>query len=369
MRWRGSLVVVCGLVSGCLVSFDGYRGGLETGGTGQGATAGDVSGGKASGGKASGGESTGGSDTEAGEPSVEGGDGGSGVTGGSAGNPPAGSDPGGSAGSGGTAGSASGSGGGGNGGSGGSPPKTCPINLAGPLMVEVPKTGGDFFCMDRTEVTNAQYATFLATNPAGTNLAACTNDASLNPDVSNACATELGRYDPAVRPQVPVSCVDWCDAYTYCAWAGKRLCGAIAGGANPPASFADAEASQWFRACSKAGTQKFPYGNTYQSQFCVGLDNSGTHPSDVTSEAACQGGYNGLYDLSGNVAEWENSCSAATGLSDACLTRGGSIQSVESVPPSLLCNDSALNDTTPMPASAQRSTHDELIGFRCCYDP
>ena len=88
MRWRGSLVLMCGLISGCLVSFDGYRSGLETGGTGQGANAGDASGGKSTGGKANGGQSSAGTDSggDAGDQPIEGGESGS------AGNPPAGSD-------------------------------------------------------------------------------------------------------------------------------------------------------------------------------------------------------------------------------------------------------------------------------------
>lgn len=236
-------------------------------------------------------------------------------------------------------------------------------------MIEIPKPQGGVFCMDRTEVPNEDYAVFLASSPSSAGQAAsCSWNTSFLPDTSASCATELGRYDPIARPRSPVSCVDWCDAKRYCEWAGKRLCGAIAGGPNPPSSFASPNESQWFRACTHAGDTKFPYGDSYQAGYCVGLDNSGIHPDSVANAPACEGGYDGLFDMSGNVAEWEDSCSASAGASDACLIRGGSMLDAESVPPTLLCNSSAGNDATPSPATSARNTRDELIGLRCCLD-
>ncbi|HXK17996.1 MAG TPA: SUMF1/EgtB/PvdO family nonheme iron enzyme [Polyangiaceae bacterium] len=396
-----ALVVAATFASGCLVSFDGYEP-LDAGGSdsvGDTSSGGDVtSGGKTNGGASnSGGKSQGGSSGGAGATDPLGGAGGDvggtttagsttggsagaamggkagasgsgGATGGSAGSAGA---SGGVAGKGGSAGNAgTGGAGGGTAGAGGGGGKTCPVNLSGPPMIDIPKPGGGIYCMDRTEVTNEDYAAFLAANVAAPGPdSECAWNNSYAPDTSIACTAAQGAYDPVGKPRVPVSCVDWCDAKRYCDWAGKRLCGAIAGGSNPPTSYIDANTDQWYRACSKAGTLKFPYGNTYQPTYCVGLDNSGTHPSQVASAVACIGGYNGLYDLSGNVAEWEDSCSAAAGANDNCLTRGGSIQSVESVAPSLLCNDSTINDATPMPATAKRNSKDELVGLRCCYDP
>jgi formylglycine-generating enzyme len=375
MHWRGSLVLVCGLVSGCLVSFDGYRNGSETGGAGQGAdgaNGGDVSGGKSTGGKGSGGKTSSGASSggDAGEP-VEGGESGSGgaVNGGSAGNPPAGSDPGGSAGSGGGGAGGGGSGSGG-GGSGGAPPKSCPVNLEGPAMIEVLNVDNSIYCIDRTEVPNEDYAAFLATNPGTANQsAACSWNNSFLPDTSNTCATGTGVYDPVARPRMPVSCIDWCDAKRYCEWAGKRLCGNTGGGSNPPQDYDSAEDSQWYRACSRAGSRLFPYGNQYQSTYCNGVDSPYFHPAQVAIAVNCDGGYSGIFDMSGNVAEWEDSCSANAGAGDSCLIRGGSLQDAETTVPSLLCNDSVMGDQTPSSVSATRSTKDEFIGFRCCYDP
>jgi sulfatase modifying factor 1 len=391
-RWRPArgllLLLGSGLATACLVSFDGYEP-LGSAGASGSEAAGAGSGGKPSGGsKANGGRSGNGSGgNEAGDgPSSTAGEAGSDVGGSSsgaggttAGGGPLGGDGpmGGSAGAaiGGTAGAATGgsagasTGGGGNGGSGGNEPKNCPVNLEGPPLIEIPKPGGGFYCMDRTEITNQQYSVFLASNPSTVGQdAACSWNTTYAPDTSDSCASGAGKYDPLARPKVPVSCVDWCDAKRYCAWAGKHLCGAIDGGSNPTSSFADASASQWYRACSKAGTQKFPYGNQYNGTYCNGIDTSGAHPDEVASHANCLGGYSGLFDMSGNVAEWEDSCSAASGASDNCLIRGGSIEDLDVLTPSLLCNSSTPDDDTPSPATAKRNAKNELVGLRCCLD-
>jgi sulfatase modifying factor 1 len=391
-----ALVVAGSLASGCLVSFDGYQP-LDNGGSGDvaatssggGATAGKSSGGsKASGGKPNGGSNNGGSGAtdplggDGGEVtggSSVGGNGGSSVggNGGTSTSGSAGTAAGGKAGNGGAGGTTAGNGGtfsqsgtGGGGGSGGGGGKTCPVNLKGPQMIEIPKPGGGIYCMDRTEVTSSDYKLFLDANVATSGQGSeCSWNTDYLPDTTNACTTASGAYDPNVRPKWPVSCVDWCDAKRYCGWAGKRLCGAIAGGSNPPSSYIDPAADQWYRACSKAGTLKFPYGNSYQGTYCVGVDSPGTQPSQVASAALCVGGYDGLYDLSGNVAEWEDSCSAASGATDNCLIRGGSILDAETTAPSLLCNDSAISDATPMPATQKRNAKDQMVGLRCCYDP
>jgi len=399
MRLRGSFIVACGLVSGCLVSFDGYQ--LGTDGAGQGAVAaaaGEENGGKATGGKGGAGKSSGdaGHPGDAGAAPSEGGErssgagdaagqagserggtssggGNAGSGGTSGGGASSGGSSGGNAGSGGGGGAAggkSGNGGGGNGGSGGNPPKSCPLNVEGPAMIEVPKSDGGIYCIDRTEVPNEDYAAFLATNPStASQSAACSWNNSFQPDTSTACVSASGAYDPVARPRVPVSCIDWCDAKRYCEWAGKHLCGKIGGGNNPPASYVDASASQWYRACSRAGARSFPYGNQYQATYCNGVDSPYVHPASVANAANCEGGYNGLFDMSGNVAEWEDSCSASSGATDNCLIRGGSLENAETTVPSLLCNSSAVNDSTPSYVAATRSTKDEFIGFRCCYDP
>jgi hypothetical protein len=83
----------------------------------------------------------------------------------------------------------------------------CP-GTAGPTPVRV-----GTFCIDSTEVTNAQYAAFLATRPNAAGLPhACDNKTSFAP-ANNWRLDEQGSH--------PVLGVDWCDAAAFCRWAGS----------------------------------------------------------------------------------------------------------------------------------------------------
>jgi hypothetical protein len=379
---------------GCLVSFDGYRpfGGIEDGGEGGSSSAGESgsnagragagNAGRAGAGNAGkAGHDTGGTSGSANAggsaSSTAGRDGTSGAAGdgnesGDAGAPASGgNDFGGSGGranggasTGGSAGEAGSSGRGGSGGTGVA--ESCPVGLPGPALLEVPTAAGGFYCIDRTEVTNGQYAAFIATTPSTKKQGPdCSWNSSYSPEQSPEC--DPLPYDPSERPNNPVSCVDWCDARAYCTWAGKELCGAVEGGENPTADFAAADKSAWFRACTGGGATLLPYGNDYDGLACVGLDYGVVRAVNVATAAPCQGGYAGLWDMSGNVSEWENSCEPNSGPSAHCLHRGGSW--VTPGEAALYCNSSLPSDTTPSPLLLRRDTHDEHIGFRCCYRP
>jgi hypothetical protein len=352
---RVAAVLASGLLlSSCAISFDGYVLGSDDAGAGAGGTAGSgASGGSGGSGAAggAGGTATGGS-AGTGATAGGGGTGATGATGGAAGSGAAGA-TGGTAGGGATGGAA---GAGATGGTGGSAP--CPTNLSGPTMVHVP-AGAKGYCIDGTEVTNKQYQTFLASKPdTAKQIAACSWNSAFAPKASGACSPSP--YDPAGSPDSPISCVNWCDAVAYCAWAGKRLCGYIGGGTNNPDHSGDAAASQWYAACSEQAQRAFPYGTTYQGSYCNGLD----FPTSVTTipvgtDAKCVGGYDGIYDLSGNVAEWEDSCTGS-GQSAQCLYRGGGYLDHDSGNSNLRC------DSAPF---GQVSATAPSRGFRCCYGP
>lgn len=200
--------------------------------------------------------------------------------------------------------------------------------------------------IDATEVTNAAYAEFLAAEPSkDIQLAECAFNGSFVP---------TNDWPAPDRAEQPVAWVDWCDAYAYCAWAEKRLCGAIDGGPTPYASYKDAAESQWYNACSAGGTLVYPYGATYDADACNGDDGIGD-PWITGSAVSCQGGQEGLFDMSGNVWEWEDSCSASEGEGDLCRARGGSFWSTST----LLRCETATNTYT-------RSQVHRSLGFRCC---
>jgi formylglycine-generating enzyme required for sulfatase activity len=221
----------------------------------------------------------------------------------------------------------------------------CPIG-PGPSMVKV-----GTYCIDSTEVTNTHYETFLAQATAATLSTlplACSFKTSLVP----------GSWpQPPARANRPVASVDWCDAYAYCKFAGKRLCGTITGGATPVTEYKDASASQWFGACSHAGdgNHAYPYANTYDPAKCNGADRSGDGGLTIdVASANCIGGFPGIFDMSGNVEEWEDSCSAALGRTDDCQVRGGASDDLAAA---LRCDHNAKF------ARDYRSSHK---GIRCC---
>jgi formylglycine-generating enzyme required for sulfatase activity len=233
------------------------------------------------------------------------------------------------------------------------PPDSGPPTCPGPGWVRV----GDApaaFCIDADEVTNAQYKQFLAakgTDTSGQHPRCGFND-SFIPGGSWPLSSAYDNF--------PVASVDWCDAWAYCAWAGKRLCGRIGGG-PVDSNNTDPRTSQWMAACTGEGARVFPYGNEYDRTKC-NTDTARIEP--IRSVPTCVGGVDGLYDMSGGVEEWEDSCYSVdagdpTGATDTCVRRGGSF------------NDSnfVANYQCTSSLGRPRSVHDNDAGFRCCSLP
>ena len=214
------------------------------------------------------------------------------------------------------------------------------------------------YWIDATEVTRGQYAAWLATMPATMGQPSfCAWNTSFTADATCMNGSGVCKTSCTGHPQV---CVDWCDAYAYCAALGKRLCGAIGGGANPRAAFANPAKSQWYGACASGfNGYLYPYGDTYDPHACNGWDKGPEATVATGTIAECQSsesGYEGVYDLSGNAREWDDCCDDTTGALDICILRGGAFASSA---PYMRCD--SINE-------GNRSSVYGDVGFRCCAD-
>ena len=202
-----------------------------------------------------------------------------------------------------------------------SSPPPCPTK-GGPMVRVGP--AGRTFCIDAFEVRETAYAAFLFDKAGVVSSVAprCKWNATYS------LPADCG-FNPAVDPNLPVGCADWCDAADFCDWAGKRLCGGVGTGAPIATSAYAGPTSEWMTACSHNadGLHLYPYGASFDGSACNAPGTHGTGLVPVGSKTGCEGGYPGLFDLSGNVEEWENACDADptvdTGTDDRCRARGG----------------------------------------------
>ncbi len=216
-------------------------------------------------------------------------------------------------------------------------------------MVEMPQG----YSIDATEVTRCQYQAWLDTKPSVDGQDPwCAWNTDFTP-TGAACGF------PVVKDgDLPVGCVDWCDAYAYCKGVGKRLCGKIGGGPNAMEDYLDPSKSQWYNACSSGGNYYYTYGDDYDyGSKCNDADRKPKALTAAGSLPRCQSpepGYAGVYDLTGNVWEFEDSCDGFTGQNDNCQMRGGSLASPD------------VYSRCVEESWAYRDQTGTNLGFRCC---
>jgi sulfatase modifying factor 1 len=217
------------------------------------------------------------------------------------------------------------------------------------------------FSIDATEVTRRQYAAWLATTPPSSGQdGRCAWNDRFAPDA--ACMALPSVCQGEACGQHPQPCVDLCDAAAYCRAVGKRLCGGFAGMSPVGPGFNarnNAMVSQWFNACTSNGRYDVTHGIERARGACNDYSIHQTTTVPVGSMLGCQSpspAYQGIFDLIGNVEEWEDNCFTHPDSLEGCSPRGLSFGPGAQVP---RCTADGF---------AMRAETRDNLGFRCCAD-
>jgi hypothetical protein len=226
---------------------------------------------------------------------------------------------------------------------------TCDLSVLPDQVIATPQAevcdGLDNDCDGKTDedVTNTTFlADVVTVNWGGVNVKVDRYEAS-RPDAT-AVSSGLTETHVCTRAGVlPWANVSYANAAAACAASGRRLC----------------TANELKAACASSSTWAYPYGNTYQDATCNGLDYQSVGAVLRTGFLPnCARPTVGIYDLSGNLAEWTSTKKGATStppVLDIMALHGGSYLTPGFA---MTCSyDLAritVNAVTPS------------IGFRCC---
>lgn len=137
-----------------------------------------------------------------------------------------------------------------------------------------------------------------------------------------------------VRPWVGLN---FDQATAACEAAGKRLC----------------TGAEWTAACTGIPAFPFPYGEQLDPKAC----NTTSTVALTGAYSGCEGGVPGLFDLSGNVAEWAAEATRGCDLELGCAAFGGALDAPEA---ELACG---------YRAGLGRDEGRRDVDFRCCRSP
>lgn len=142
------------------------------------------------------------------------------------------------------------------------------------------------------------------------------------------------------KGKMPTVNVTYQEAQDYCLLRKKRLCTEL----------------EWERACKGESIYRYPYGNHFEPSFCNTRDEKNKNRLVVAGGqfAQCRNSF-GLYDMSGNVAEWTDS-SYRPGVEPKSI-RGGAANRP----------DWAVRCASR--SAAEPTQRKDTLGFRCCATP
>jgi formylglycine-generating enzyme required for sulfatase activity len=151
----------------------------------------------------------------------------------------------------------------------------------------------------------------------------------------------IDRYEyPNARGAMPLSGVTWNRAQELCAAKGKRLC----------------SEEEWERACKGYRGLRFPYGDEFDDKKC-NTESAGGENRPIAGAGSfpeCKSGF-GVFDMSGNVAEWTATPLAAG--SKARIIKGGAGNKPDWA---VRCANRG---------NKPAGSRDSFLGFRCCGSP
>ena len=191
----------------------------------------------------------------------------------------------------------------------------------------------DAYYIDRHEVTNARYRTFLEGQRRPRRPAYW-----IDP-----------RFNAAAQPVVGVL---WSEAAAYCRWAGKRL----------PTE------AEWEKAARGPDGRRYPWGDHWEPGRATSADGGAQRPAPVGSRPGGASQY-GALDMAGNVAEWVADWYARDAYEHAAAKNptgpdAGAIR--------VLRGGSWLDYYFDLRATGRRAdepaVRDSSIGFRCARD-
>jgi len=141
------------------------------------------------------------------------------------------------------------------------------------------------FAIERTEVTNAAYAAFIASS--GRRLPAFWSGGAI----------------PAGQNAFPVAGVSWADADAYCRWIGGRL----------PTE------AEWEKAARGVDGRLWPWGDEWSAELANTAESAQQRNAGSVAVGSYAGGASpfGALDMAGNVWEWTSDWYTAYDASDS----------------------------------------------------